>query len=294
MWIVLCLLLLLSIRSNNDVFTIPFKKKPVLSAAPIKLLSYNISLFSGEKNYRQIVDFIFNTDADIVCLQEFGYYNHASKLSAAAIVSLFEQKYPYHHIWYKNQNRMASWGAATFSKHPIVHKHKIEYDSRFNISIYSDIILGGDTVRVMNNHLESNKLTMRDFKEYHNDNKDRSEFMNVSVMMSEKLGAAYIIRAKQARVVANEIQASPYPVVVCGDFNDVPTSYAYQTIKKGLIDAYTATGWGYRYTYYQNGMLVGIDHVLLDKHFAPVSCRIVHTGFSDHYPVIAEWVHKRQ
>ena len=35
---------------------------------------------------------------------------------------------------------------------------------------------------------------------------------------------------------------SPYPIIVCGDFNDVPVSYAYETIGAGLQNAFVEKG----------------------------------------------------
>lgn len=172
----------------------------------------------------------------------------------------------------------------------------MEYASAYNVSVYSDIVIGaGDTVRVFNNHLESNKLTSSDLKKYKlsAETFDNDGLRSATETMANKLGAAYRARAKQANTVAAAIARTPYPVVVCGDFNDVAQSYAYHTLAHGMTDAVTATRWGYNYTFHTNGLLVGIDHILLDeRHFAPIASNIAHIDFSDHYPVVATFVVK--
>ncbi len=297
-WVLLSLLLLIvSYRSVNQAFSVPiFKSTPSEKAQKITLLTYNVSLFGGEKHFDDIVRFVADADADIVCLQEFGFYHKSQHLNQQKLLARFDAIYPYRHIWYKNQRNRFWWGVATFSKYPIVNKRKVEYASAYNVSVYSDIVVSaGDTVRVFNNHLESNKLTSSDLQNYRLSAEafDNDGLKRAAETMRNKLGAAYRARAKQANSVAAEIDRTPYPVVVCGDFNDVAQSYAYHTLARGMTDAVTATCWGYNYTFHTNGLLVGIDHILLDKeHFAPISANIEQVDFSDHYPILATFAVK--
>ncbi|MCB9071299.1 MAG: endonuclease/exonuclease/phosphatase family protein [Prevotellaceae bacterium] len=286
--------LIISYPAVNRAFTFPFhSKQPIIEGKPVvKLLTYNVAIFGGEKEFKNIMHVIDETDADIVCLQEFGCYMNHNLLTQHQIVSAFRKRYPYRHLWYKNQRDNVSWGVATFSKYPIVHKEKIEYTSDYNVSVYSDIVIDTDTVRIFNNHLESNKFTIRDLKHYKSLSEDFShkKFWSITEHMSYKLGAAYQVRAQQARAVRDSIAKSPYPVVVCGDFNDVPQSYAYRTISKGLCDIQTSTSWGYNYTFHSNGMFVDIDHVLVSKEaITPLRYSVIHKAYSDHYPVLATW-----
>ena len=154
------------------------------------------------------------------------------------------------------------------------------------------MVIYSDTVPVFNNHLGSNKFTMRDVKHYKSlsDDFSREKFWLITEKLSYKLGAAYRVRAHQARAVRASIEESPYPVVVCGDFNDVPQSYAYRTIAKNLDDIETTTSWGYNYTFHANGMFVDIDHVLVSqKAITPLHYSVIREAYSDHYPVLTEW-----
>ena len=281
-------LLIFTFPHLNDCFTIPYKSfAKYKTEQKIKILSYNISMLGMIRNAQipDFFEFVAETDADIVCFQEFGYYKEKDRDN---FLTEMKKNYPYSHIWYKNQSQGSSWGVATFSKFPIIFKKKIDFDSKYNVSVFSDIVINEDTIRVFNNHLESNKFSMADIKQYQNagNNFSGSELKDISALLSLKLADAYKIRAVQARIVAGEIKKSPYKNIVCGDFNDVPQSYAYRKIKGNLTDLFTATAWGYRYTFYTKGMLVGIDHILIDKSFVPISLNIPRKKFSDHYPVV--------
>jgi endonuclease/exonuclease/phosphatase (EEP) superfamily protein YafD len=54
------------------------------------------------------------------------------------------------------------------------------------------------------------------------------EIQSGSKRILQKLKEGYIIRSKQVQVMVEHMKNSPYPVLVCGDFNDVPWSYTYQ------------------------------------------------------------------
>ncbi len=274
----------------NGAFTIPYKKLVKRDYdKELTLMTYNISALRQVKQFDDFMHFIDSVSADVVCFQEFGFYQNDKNKNR--LKDAMKKRYPYSHIWYKNQNKNYSWGVATFSKYPIINKKKIDYSSLYNISIYSDLIVDGDTIRVINNHLESNKFTLSDIKQYRSLNDDLSSdnIKNISSLLSRKMGKAYKIRSSQAIMVRKIIDESPYKVVVCGDFNDVVESYAYHKIKGNLVDLFTATSWGYRYSFDNNYMLVGIDHILIDKNFAPLSLAINRKKFSDHYPVIGKF-----
>lgn len=93
------------------------------------------------------------------------------------------------------------------------------------------------------------------------------------------------MRAFQARKVADHIKKSPYPVIVCGDFNDTPVSYAYRKVKGELKDAFVEAGWGISNSY--NGELPSfrIDYILHDKKFKAVNYSRDRVVYSDHFPV---------
>lgn len=275
-----------------DTFPMNFGKTKIISTKkPIKILSYNTMMSGGLEKHtiekpNHVIQFILDTDADIVCLQEFAVSPKNEYLTQADVSKIFS-KYPYQHIWYKQEQNWAKSGVATFSKFPILSKENIAIKSRYNVSIYSDIKINGDTIRLFNNHLESNKLTERDrelpvqLKESFN----TDILSGTTLHLSRKLGNAYKKRAMQADTIAQIIDKSPYKVIVCGDFNDHPVSYAYTKIKSGLKDAYTENGIGFGWTLNLSIYKFRIDFMLYDAKLNSDNFRISKVNYSDHYPI---------
>ena len=94
-------------------------------------------------------------------------------------------------------------------------------------------------------------------------------------------------RAHQAQVVKEHIRKSPYPVIVAGDFNDTPVSYAYRKIRKGLNDSFVNSGYGAGFTYKGNYPPNRIDYILYDNALVNSNFEIIRVRYSDHYPIIA-------
>ena len=257
----------------------------------ITILTFNTHIFNNhqDKDFDKIAQFIKATDADIVCLQEFGYF-HRYGTSKQDILKFFDSIYPHRHIWFKNQNKWGENGLATFSRFPIIKKKKIEYPSADNISIFSDIIIDNDTIRVINNHLESNKFNKEDrlfAEKLIDDSNNKRDLLDAGRKIGSRLITGAINRSQQAEAVRYCIDETNYPTIALGDFNDVPLSYTYHKIGENLQNALSKAGpWGYNWTYNQNIMLVPIDHILVDKKFNISKCTIhKEMKISDHYPI---------
>lgn len=279
----------------RSVITInkPFRSQQSIvdNQQPIKILTFNTHIFNNHKDnsFEKVAEFIKECDADIVCLQEFGHY-HRYGASKQEILKFFDSIYPYRHLWFKNQNKWGENGLATFSRYPIIKKKKIEYQSADNISIYSDIIIANDTIRLINNHLESNKLNKEDRQfasKLVDEDNNRQEILDAGMKIGSRLITGAKNRIQQAESVRQTIDETNYPTIALGDFNDVPLSYTYKTIGKNLQDAYALGGnWGYHWTYNKSAMLFTIDHILVDKNFEVVECKVhKEIKISDHYPI---------
>ena len=279
----------------RNIITInnPFKSQQstVNNHQSIKILTFNTHIFNNQRDdsFKEVAEFIKECDADIVCLQEFGYY-HRYGASKGEILKFFDSIYPYRHLWFKNQNKWGENGLATFSRYPIIKKKKIEYKSADNISIYSDIVIEGDTIRVINNHLESNKLNREDRKiaeKLMTETNSRQEKINAGLKVGARLVSGAKNRIQQVGAVKTTIEETNYKTIVLGDFNDVPLSYTYNKIRSNLQDAYAKGGfWGYHWTYNKSAMLFAIDHILVDEEFEVISSKVHREmKISDHYPL---------
>jgi len=101
-----------------------------------------------------------------------------------------------------------------------------------------------------------------------------------------KLKTAYIKRAEQVDSISAHINNCPHPVIVCGDFNDTPVSYAYRKLTRGLKDAFITTGKGLGNTYLGIFPSFRIDYILHSLDFVPLIFEKVNVELSDHYPII--------
>ena len=251
----------------------------------IKVLTYNVMLFNYYNQNTKMLNYVNDSGADIVCLQEFGWHrNEKDFLSKEKIISSLKN-YPYYHINIAFNKNNVTYGIATFSKFPIINKKQIDYESYFNSSIYSDMKIGNDTIRIFNNHLESNRLT-----KYDKEKLSKEMSSEVIGQTARKLGVAAAIRAKQAEKVAEEIAKSPYPVIVCGDFNDIPVSYVSKKISRNLKDTFIGSGKGAGITYSDRLYRFRIDYILPDKKFTYYGYEIDKVTYSDHYPVFCNIV----
>lgn len=257
-----------------------------------KVLSYNVHLFNyfdgkfGPEYEKKVIEFLKVQKPDILFLQEF-YGSGSPAQKEASIKTALGGKY-YSHIKVLGSGKNKFYGIATFSKYPIVRKGEIIHPGSSSLSIYSDILIGKDTFRIYNNHLQSFRLKKmeRSFVEEIteiNDNQTIDEVKGISLSLKK----GFIKRALQAQVVKDNINRSPFPVIVAGDFNDTPVSYSYRKIRKGLSDSFVTSGYGAGFTYRGNYPPNRIDYILYNNALICSSFEIIRVKYSDHYPIVA-------
>lgn len=188
------------------------------------------------------------------------------------------------------------FGIILFSKYPIVYAKEIsyapnDYNSTFQ---YADILVGRDTIRAFNLHLQSLKLDKANRHYLQQPGITGEENIRNSKSIIAKLKRGFVRRAQQSERIRKEIDASPYPVIVCGDFNDVPNSYAYHTIGQNLRNAFSAKGSGIGRTYAGISPTLRIDHVFADKQFKIRQYTRIKKELSDHFPVVVDLEIKKQ
>jgi hypothetical protein len=92
------------------------------------------------------------------------------------------------------------------------------------------------------------------------------------------------LNEEQANYIANEKRNSPKPSIICGDFNDVPYSYVYNTMLGDMIDGFKECGSGWMYTF-RGRKAVRIDYIFHDKSLKGLSYYKSDITNSDHLPV---------
>ena len=176
------------------------------------------------------------------------------------------------------------------SRYPILQHGTLGAEAtRQKFALWADIKVDQDTFRVFALHLQSNKIT-NEAEELMEEIRfqEKETWVQMKDILS-KYRKATAIRADQARMLRTYIVESPFPVIVCGDFNDTPQSNAYQVISEGLHDSFVDAGKGIGTTYAGHLPALRIDYLMCSPSFKVKSHKVLDWDYSDHYPVIAEF-----
>lgn len=256
----------------------------------IKVLSYNTWNFGDQTEDAEgtniCLAYLQEQDADIVCLQEA----MPNARNVQQIDSMLNPLYAY-----QDTTIHPNGGTCLMllSKYPILWKERIPYESKGNMSVAYRLRVKDQDVLLINNHLESTGLSLEDRRQFKNLvigklRKDTAE--ETSKLLVVKLAEATRKRAPEAEAVANYIERHKREsVILCGDFNDGPISYAHRTIAKHLTDCYIASGNGPGISYHHSGFFVRIDNIMCSDDWKPYECKVDDKiAVSDHYPIICK------
>ncbi|GAB6012888.1 endonuclease/exonuclease/phosphatase family protein [Viscerimonas tarda] len=286
--------LLLCIKPVTTYFPLNVGKKEFPEGS-IKFLSYNVMAFKWHEDLNkpnednQVIEYIRNSGADIVCIQEYVALKNLSKANMKNIHKRLKN-YPYYSVVnLRPEEKAYTYGVACFSKYPIISSKDIPYESDNGSALFK-LNINGKIIAVVNNHLESNGLTEEDRELYNKFLKETSSVKidDIANNIRQRLGHAFRKRASQAETLEACIKEQDADgMIVCGDFNDTPISYAYHKLKGDLIDSYVENEFGPRITYHENHFWFKIDFILHSSNIKSYNCTIDKVKYSDHYPVWA-------
>jgi endonuclease/exonuclease/phosphatase family metal-dependent hydrolase len=281
-----------SYRQITQNINISFTGKPE-STEVLKIATYNVSSFylhtpphkvSARKPKDCIRWIPENLNTDILCLQEF--HNDKGSLTEAGIKALEKKGFKYkvanpRNLITKNYHD----GIVTFSKFPIIKSGKVKVGKEeVPRSLYTDIVVKNDTVRIINVHLKSMAIRIYSSTSI---KKPETIYRNTRLIGS-KLKKGFRQRNIDIQVLYRFIEKSPHKIILCGDFNDTPYSYSYQYIRKHFENAFEEAGNGFSFTYWGFPYFIRIDNQFYDPSFHAVYY-IKHRNdkHSEHYPVEA-------
>lgn len=276
--------------------TIPIQFKAVKMVTPgsVKVTTSNIGGFiHGDYDYYGTINSAFNffndVYSDVICMQELSLSR--ARHTRFTIDSLMRrmEKLPFSHMVFLKENKYRSTsGNAIFSKYPIVGKGEIKFkESTNNIVIYADIRVKDQTVRVYSVHFESNRLKPLNKKMYDKVTHGDTEVLKQEIkFLSKAMRRAARSRAYQVQTVQQHIETCPYPVIICGDFNDTPVTYTYKYLRKKRKDAFVENGNGLGITYKGRYPALRIDYFLYNPALRAVGYeKHKEQIYSDHYPI---------
>ena len=274
----------------------------------LRVMSWNAAQFDilhakkQPEKQQEMVDQIKSFDPDIACIQEMvagdsivnthtPYYKRFAFIPLDSFAKrLGYSEYFYSYNYKENFLDQQHFGIIIFSKYPIINRQAIsyyphDYNSRFQ---YVDIVKNSDTFRVFNVHLQSLRFSILNREYIDNPSIQSEKDIAKSKSILNKFRVGFQRRKTQSDRIRNEMEKSPYPVIVCGDFNDVPNSYPYETIGRGMKNAFAEKGAGLGRTFSGISPTLRIDHIFVDEHFTVEQFKRVPKDLSDHFAIITD------
>lgn len=293
-----CYKVVLTIFGLNYFDDSDMAKKP----EGIKLITWNIhgmGIFTGNSGdvgiESGIIDLINQEQADVVCLPEFPKPQHDT-VKMKPYAKQIMDKTGLQHYYYQFDNTLGTtiyFGTAIFTRHPLL-KFKAHRLAEYTYLLQGDMLMPDSSIVSMYFvHLNTFGLSDGD-KAYIEKVRKRNTSLSNDVRRSRtfiwKFNQAFANRAKEADSAMLVISQSKYPVLICGDFNEMPGSYVYTTFKGERQDAFLEKGRGIGRTYNQIFPTIRIDHVFYDSSALELlGIKTPYSRFSDHNPIIANF-----
>ena len=247
----------------------------------VTLMSYDVHMFHGradresqtDTNAAAFINLVRDYSPDILCLMEYSAGNKVRVTDS--LLSL-----GYNHYHGAHGSNTSPSGTMVFSKLPITYVKRIDHNM-----LLVELMHDEQHFRICSVHLDSYALDSTDREEIeqmlHGEVKTESHTLDKVKETIRKHESEW--QEKLASIVSE----SSLPMLLAGDFNDIPSSWLYGQVSKHLDDTYRDQGIGMCRTYNGNGFPhFRIDYVFHSKEFQTLSYKRVKTDISDHYPVI--------
>lgn len=244
----------------------------------------------GSKTRLKMMDLIKEQNADVLCMQEFFHSTDSIYYDNLDYI-VKELNYPYYYFSWDDDGYKQWVGQIIFSRFPIIDSGMIRFPrpSLPEALLQADIVFNGDTIRFYTTHLQSVQFKKKDFERIDKIKNTDDGMVENSKNIFTKLKRGVERRYVQANVVKDIIANSPYPYILTGDFNDVPNSYTYFTIKnEKLQDAFLETGLGVGRTYTYIAPTLRIDYIFTTRDFSIQQFNRIIKNYSDHYMLVAD------
>jgi endonuclease/exonuclease/phosphatase family metal-dependent hydrolase len=264
---------------------------PHEEATSFSVLSYNVRVFNRYQFERQedrvqsrdIINWLAQNPADIFCVQEYYNENKSSIYNATSRIVRKPRKHIFQSTIFVNKAG-AEYAMAIVSRYPIVNKGTINFGRlTLNHAMFADVKIKSDTVRIYNFHFQSMSIKSQDLLDTYYEN---ALFEQSGRKIVRRLKEGFVERSQQVSILLDHLRASPHPVVICGDLNDLPFSYTYEKLNDKLSSSFVAFGRGIGTTY--NGVL---PFLRIDGQFFDKSRLLIHdfqiyrdVTYSDHFP----------
>lgn len=263
-----------------------------------KIISWNVlhtqDIRQPDYPGNRAIEFIIHSGAEIVCLTELRSFNKKEihNLTSNLRDSLFDV-YPYHAGINESDIKV-------LSKYPVerLEKFKIDEGGNCRFDLFKINFPSNKQLVIAMVHLFSFGLSKEErnvVTEINSVETAKSSMKELKGSIREKLRIGFRKRAEDATILRSQLDDIPLdiPLIVCGDFNDVPSSWTYNIIRgDDLRDAYAETNFGPGVTYNLHAFYFHIDQMLYRGPIEALKLTIDKINSSDHYPLIGEFQFK--
>lgn len=252
----------------------------------VTIATYNVLSFGRETSGFKAEDILAEMKrqkVDVLCIQEYEDASGDKKNSDS-----YKVYFPYMATGEKDM--------VIYSRYPIKESKNLSFGdmeiaegltkTTNNSAMWANIDVKGKVIKVINAHLETtgfNRTLHQAGKMIKQGRKMENNRLVEAIYGNYTHGMT--IRAGQARLVANEVAMSDVPCIVCGDFNDVPYSYTYNTMLGNLVDGFKECGSGFMYTFREPKKPFRIDYIFHDESMEGITYYTKEITYSDHLPV---------
>lgn len=250
--------------------------KVIKSKNLIQLSSYNVA--GGTKMPKAQYDNFYSSitkdfGSSIIFLQE----------SNNKIISVLKKK-----LGDKNVVSIQDKKACIISSHPVLKTGTLDFHDRFNTCVWADISFNGQKIRLYSVHLQSNNVTSLAENVREDGEISEKETWGQVAKMMRRYNKSTKKRLEQVNTLLENASSIDYPVIIGGDFNDVPQSYVYAQMSKKFTDAFMKRGNGMGTSF--NGAIpsLRIDYLFVSDQFKVLDFKTRKESYSDHYPISAE------
>ncbi|MBX2916046.1 MAG: endonuclease/exonuclease/phosphatase family protein [Cyclobacteriaceae bacterium] len=249
----------------------------------VRVLSFNAKLFRMPHVYNQfsteLINWIATDSSAIKCIQEYSTNPTWAGLDVTG--QLKAAGYDGYTYVAEVDDRQHNPGLAIFSTYKIISTGVVWHNPQsLNAAIYADLQYGEKVIRIYNAHFTSMKLTARP-----------DDWLGKVSYLFQQLKIGSVNRSKQVNILLEHLKNSPYPYLVCGDFNETPYSYVYSRMRRELTNAFEERGSGFGFTLNQKPYFLRIDHQFFGKEFKLQKYSVDRSmTISDHFPTYGYYI----
>lgn len=286
--------IILCLTPLSVAFPLGSRRTPENPDKTFKIISWNVlhTRDTRQKDYpgNRAVEFMINSGADVICLAELkGFDKKEIKNFTPELKDSLFKAYPY-------QAGKKGHDIQILSKYPLERIDKYLLDERGTMHYdFFKIRFPENELIVAMVHLYSFGLSNEErnvVTEINSMETAKSSMNELKGPIRKKMRDGFQKRAEDATALRSELDDIPLdiPLIVCGDFNDVPTSWTYYIVKgDDLRDAYTETNFGPAITYNLHAFYFHIDQMFYRGPLEAIDLKVDKINSSDHYPLVAEF-----